>query len=57
MEEPKETINKYITCSNCKCKYHNNDEYIKNDFGYNRLGERFKCCLKCRTRALNSRKK
>ena len=30
MEEPKEQA-KYIVCSTCKCKYHNNNEYIKND--------------------------
>jgi hypothetical protein len=38
----------YIKCSNCKCKYHNKDENIEEDFGYSRLGERFKCCVKCR---------
>ena len=27
------------------------DEHIKNDFGYNRLNERFKCCVKCRDRS------
>ena len=37
-----------IKCSNCRCKFINDDEHIKSDFGYNRLGERFKCCLKCR---------
>ena len=30
----------YIKCSNCKCKYHNIDETIKEDFGYNRLGDK-----------------
>ena len=39
---------KHITCSRCKCKYTNDDEYIKNDFGYNRLIERHKTCAKCR---------
>jgi len=29
----------------------NNDEHIVNHFGYNRLGERFKCCFKCRERS------
>ena len=48
MEEEK---NKYINCSKCKLKYHNNEDNIKDDFGYNRLGERFKCCVKCRNRA------
>ena len=44
-------IEKYIKCSNCKCKYHNNEEYIKIDFGFNRLGERYKCCVKCKEKA------
>ena len=44
--------NKYIKCSRCNIKYHNDDAHIKNDFGYNRLNEQFKTCLKCR----NSRK-
>ncbi len=48
MEEEKD---KYINCSQCKLKYHNNEDNIKNDFGYNRLGERFKCCVRCRNRA------
>ena len=42
--------NKYIKCSTCKCKYINDDEHIKEDFGYNRLLARYKCCLKCRER-------
>ena len=37
----------YIKCSRCKCKYHNNDESIKDNFGFNRLGETYKCCVKC----------
>ena len=49
MSEQQETP-KYIKCSACKCKYLNKDEYIKTDFGYNRLGERFKTCVKCRDR-------
>ena len=47
MEEQIEA-SKYIKCSKCRCKYHNNDDNIKQDFGYNRLGERFKCCVQCR---------
>jgi len=47
---------KYIKCSNCKCKYHNLEENIINDFGYTRLGERFKCCIKCRIRNKKYRK-
>ena len=38
----------YITCSKCKCKYINDEEHIKNDFGYTRLEERYKTCVKCR---------
>ena len=34
--------NKCIKCSD--------DEHIKEDFGYNKLLERYKCCLKCRER-------
>ena len=49
MEEQSET-SKYIKCSKCRCKYHNNDDNIKKDFGYNRLGEQFKCCVTCRAR-------
>ena len=40
---------KYIKCSKCRCKYINDDEHIKKDFGYNRLEQRFKTCVKCRT--------
>ena len=40
----------YIMCSQCKCKYLNNDEHIKTDFGYTRLNTRFKTCYKCRER-------
>ena len=29
-------------------KYHNNEHNIKEHFGYDRLGEPFKTCLKCR---------
>ena len=39
---------KYIKCSQCKCKYINDDKHIDNDFGFNRLGERYKSCTKCR---------
>ena len=41
---------KYIKCTGCKCKYNNDEEHIKNDFGYNRLGEQLKTCVKCRNR-------
>ena len=43
-------IDKYIKCSRCKCKYINDNEHIKYDFGYNRLDERYKTCVKCRER-------
>ena len=43
-------IDKYIKCSRCKCKYINDNEHIKHDFGYNRLEERYKTCVKCRER-------
>ena len=49
MTEQSET-DKYIKCSKCKCKYINDDEHIKDDFGYNRLNERFKTCVKCRSK-------
>ena len=41
---------KYINCSNCKRKYINDEEHIKRDFGYSRLEERYKTCVKCRAR-------
>ena len=39
---------KYIICARCKCKYINDEAHIKTDFEYNRLGEPFKTCVKCR---------
>ena len=27
---------------------HPHKQHIKNDFGYNRLNARYKCCVKCR---------
>ena len=41
-------VDKYVKCYKCTCKYINDDEHIKEDFGYNRLNERFKTCSKCR---------
>ena len=41
---------KYIKCSRCKMKYLNDDKHIGEDFGYNRLNERYKVCVKCRNR-------
>jgi hypothetical protein len=46
-EEPK-----YIVCSKCHCKYINDDENIKRYFGYKRIGDRYRTCIKCRTRKL-----
>ena len=42
---------KYIQCSRCNCKYINDYDHIKSDFGYNRLEERYKNCTKCRNKA------
>ena len=39
---------KYIICSKCKSKYINDEEHISNDFGYTRLEERYKTCVRCR---------
>ena len=47
---------KYIKCSKCRCKYINDDEHIKNDFGYNRLEEQFKTCVKCRPKSRQQNK-
>lgn len=37
-----------ITCTRCHSKYHNTQESISKDFGYKRLGGRYKLCVKCR---------
>ena len=39
---------KYVKCKGCKCKYTNDEEHIKQDFGYNRLSEQLKSCVNCR---------
>ena len=41
---------KYMKCSQCKCKYINDDEHINTDFGYNRLNKQYKTCVKCRNK-------
>jgi len=41
---------KYIICSKCKSKYINDEEHISKDFGYTRLEERYKTCVRCRAR-------
>ena len=40
----------HIKCSVCKCKYVNAEQQIKVDFGYNKQNERYKSCVKCRSR-------
>ena len=40
----------HIKCSVCKCKYVNDKQQIKIDFGYNKQNERYKSCVKCRNR-------
>ena len=47
---------RYIKCTRCKCKYINDDEHIKIDFGFTRLGERLKTCNICRTKRLQYNK-
>ena len=37
-----------IKCSTCKKRFLNNKEQVELHFGYNRLNERFKCCIRCR---------
>ena len=48
---------KYIKCKGCKCKYINDEEHIKQDFGYNRLGEQLKTCVKCRDKNKKGKEK
>ena len=48
---------KYIICSKCKGKYINDEEHISKDFGYTRLEERYKTCVKCRARNKTNCKK
>ena len=47
--------NKYIKCTNCKCKYINDDENIKKEFGFNRLNKKINTCVKCRGASQRSR--
>ena len=47
---------KYIICARCKCKYINDEAHIKTDFEYNRLGEHFKTCVKCRDQCRKNNK-
>jgi hypothetical protein len=48
---------KYIKCKGCQCKYINDDEHIEQDFGYNRFGEKFKSCVKCRNKSKKGEEK
>ena len=41
---------KYIICSKCKSKYINDEEHISKYFGYTRLEERYKTCVRCRSK-------
>ena len=41
---------KYIICSKCRSKYINDEEHINKDFGYTRLEDRYKTCVRCRAR-------
>jgi hypothetical protein len=44
-------MEEFIKCSKCKCKYINDEEHVKTDFGYNRLGRQYKSCVKCRVKS------
>ena len=35
----------YLSCTGCNLKFHNDDEHIKQDFGYDRLGKHTKVVL------------
>ena len=41
-------VENVIMCTRCHSKYHNTKESISKDFGYKRLGGRYKLCVKCR---------
>ena len=41
---------KYLYCSGLGKNYINDDEHVKQDFGYDRLGRRYKSCAQCRER-------
>ena len=49
-------MTEHIQCSRCHMKFINDDEHIKNDFGYNRLNERYKQCVRCRTHGKEKKK-
>ena len=41
---------KYVRCSKSRSKYINDEEHISKDFGYTRLEEMYKTCVRCRAR-------
>ena len=49
-------VERYIKCSDCRCKYKNEDKHIAHDFGYNRLNEQFKTCFICRDKGKKGEK-
>ena len=44
-------MEEFVKCSKCKSKYINDEEHVKTDFGYNRLGVKYKSCAKCRDKS------
>lgn len=44
-------MEEFMKCNKCKCKYINDEEHVKTDFGYKGLGVKYKCCVKCRDRS------
>ena len=46
----RDSKDKYLKCSRCKMTYHSNDDSIKEQLGFTRLGEQFKTCVTCRNR-------
>ena len=49
--------NEHIKCKGCKCKYINDEEHIKQYFGYNRLGEQLGSCVKCKNKNKHGKEK
>ena len=48
---------KHIKCKVCKCKYMNDEEHIKQDFVYNRLGGQLESCVNRRDRTNKDKEK
>ena len=40
-----------IYCNGCKCKFVDNETSKNEEFGFKRLNERYKSCVKCRLRS------